>query len=405
MNVTSGKKLVTILGATGSIGVSTLSVIRQQKERYDVFALSAHSNIDLLVSQCRTFQPKYLVASDPDMYESLKQKIETVVADVTILSGSEGLSQVVSDDDVDIVVSGIVGAAGLGSTHQAIYSGKTVLVANKEPLVMAGDLLVSLAKKHGATILPVDSEHNAIFQCLSDLSPRSYANQGIYKILLTASGGPFLLTPLAEFESITVAEAIKHPKWKMGRKISIDSATMMNKGLEVIEAHYLFDAPLKAIEVVIHPQSIVHSMVQYVDGSTLAQLANPDMRIPIGHALNYPNRVHLDVPPLSVKDLTTLEFSEPELNRFPCLPLAYQALSEGRSSAIALNASNEVVVNAFLKDKIEFSEISGYIDSVLSLFVAPNPSSIEEIIEADEAVRAYTLELIRKSKSSDFSRL
>ncbi|MDG1162842.1 MAG: 1-deoxy-D-xylulose-5-phosphate reductoisomerase, partial [Burkholderiales bacterium] len=285
MNVTSGKKLVTILGATGSIGVSTLSVIRQQKERYDVFALSAHSNIDLLVSQCHTFQPKYVVASDPDMYESLKQKIETVVADVTILSGSEGLSQVVSDEDVDIVVSGIVGAAGLDSTHQAICSGKTVLVANKEPLVMAGDLLVNLAKKHGATILPIDSEHNAIFQCLSGLSPRTYANQAIYKILLTASGGPFLLTPLADFESITVAEAIKHPKWKMGRKISIDSATMMNKGLEVIEAHYLFDAPLKAIEVVIHPQSIVHSMVQYVDGSTLAQLANPDMRIPIGHAL------------------------------------------------------------------------------------------------------------------------
>ena len=253
---------------------------------------------------------------------------------MTVLGGADGLLEVVQHDDVDVVVSGIVGAAGLASIHAALIKSKTVLVANKEPIVMAGDFLVQVAKENKGVILPVDSEHNAIFQCLSPLLPPFYSEQGISNILLTASGGPFLQTPLNQLKNVTVAQAVKHPKWAMGRKISVDSATMMNKGLEVIEAHHLFSIPAEAIEVVIHPQSIVHSMVQYVDGSTLAQLANPDMRVPIAHCLNYPIRTHLDVKHISVKDIAMLEFQEPDLKRFPCLSLAYEALSVGRSAVI-----------------------------------------------------------------------
>ena len=286
-------------------------MIDQNKDRFNTFALTAHSNIDLLIEQCHVYQPQYLVISDSSQLSNLKFKVGVAGLNVTVLGGADGLLEVVQHDDVDVVVSGIVGAAGLASIHAALIKSKTVLVANKEPIVMAGDFLVQVAKENKGVILPVDSEHNAIFQCLSPLLPPFYSEQGISNILLTASGGPFLQTPLNQLKNVTVAQAVKHPKWAMGRKISVDSATMMNKGLEVIEAHHLFSIPAEAIEVVIHPQSIVHSMVQYVDGSTLAQLANPDMRVPIAHCLNYPIRTHLDVKHISVKDIAMLEFQEP----------------------------------------------------------------------------------------------
>ena len=398
MSVISDKKLVCVLGSTGSIGLSTLSVIEQQSDRFQVFALTAHSNIDLLVEQCHIYHPKYLVITDPDLYQALSSKVKADCLDVTVLSGHESLNEIVSHNDVDIVVAGIVGAAGLDSIYHALCKSKTVLVANKEPLVMAGDFLVDIAKKNHATILPIDSEHNAIFQCFSQSAPPYSSDQGILKILLTASGGPFLNTPMNELRNVSVSQAIKHPKWNMGRKISIDSATMMNKGLEVIEAHYLFAAPVETIEVVVHPQSIVHSMVQYVDGSTLAQLANPDMRVPIGHALNYPHRVRLNVKPLSLEDISTLQFQAPDFERFPCLLLAYESLSKGRAAVVGLNAINEVVVEAFLEKKIRFSDISILIESVMGDFNAPNPNSIEEVFSVNAAARESALESLSKFK-------
>lgn len=395
------KKSIIVLGSTGSVGLSTLSVIEQNKDRFETFALTAHSRIDLLIEQCQRFEPKYLVVSDPNKLSNLKSKIETAGLDVIALAGQDGLNEIVQHDFVDVVVSGIVGAAGLGPIHTALLSGKTVLVANKEPIVMAGDFLARVARECKGVILPVDSEHNAIFQCLSPLLPPYYSEQGISKILLTASGGPFLQTSLADLRNVTVAQAIKHPKWNMGRKISVDSATMMNKGLEVIEAHHLFAVPAEAIEVVIHPQSIVHSMVQYIDGSTLAQLANPDMRVPIAHCLNYPKRVKLNVDHVSVKDILTLQFQEPDFKRFPCLSLAYKALSNGSAAVIGLNAINEVIVDEFLNEKIGFSDISYFLEAALNVFEAPTPSSIEDVLEVDTAARQCVREILMKSQRAE----
>ena len=402
MTLDKGKKSVVVLGSTGSVGLSTLSVIDQNKDRFNTFALTAHSNIDLLIEQCHVYQPQYLVISDSSQLSNLKFKVGVAGLNVTVLGGADGLLEVVQHDDVDVVVSGIVGAAGLASIHAALIKSKTVLVANKEPIVMAGDFLVQVAKENKGVILPVDSEHNAIFQCLSPLLPPFYSEQGISNILLTASGGPFLQTPLNQLKNVTVAQAVKHPKWAMGRKISVDSATMMNKGLEVIEAHHLFSIPAEAIEVVIHPQSIVHSMVQYVDGSTLAQLANPDMRVPIAHCLNYPIRTHLDVKHISVKDIAMLEFQEPDLKRFPCLSLAYEALSVGRSAVIGLNAINEIVVDEFLNEKIDFSDIAVLIDSALNIFDAPSPNSIQEVIDVDASARKCAKQVLMKYQRTEY---
>ncbi len=395
------KKSIVVLGSTGSVGLSTLSVIEQNKDRFETFALTAHSRIDLLIEQCHRFEPKYLVVSDPNQLSNLKSKIETAGLDVIALAGQDGLNEIVQHDFVDFVVSGIVGAAGLGPIHKALLTGKTVLVANKEPIVMAGDFLARVARECEGVILPVDSEHNAIFQCLSPLLPPYYSEQGISKILLTASGGPFLQTSLTDLRNVTVAQAIKHPKWNMGRKISVDSATMMNKGLEVIEAHHLFAVPAEAIEVVIHPQSIVHSMVQYIDGSTLAQLANPDMRVPIAHCLNYPKRVKLNVDHVSVKDILTLQFQEPDFKRFPCLPLAYEALSHGSAAVIGLNAINEVIVDEFLNEKIGFSDIPYFLEAALNAFEAPTPSSIEDVLEVDTAARQCVRQILMKSQTAE----
>ncbi len=400
MTLNEGTKSVVILGSTGSIGLSTLSVIEQSRDRFHAFALTAHSNINLLIEQCIFFQPRYLVISDASKLRELQSKVDTAGLDVISLVGSEGLNEVVQHDEVDVVVSGIVGAAGLSSIHSALRRGKKVLVANKEPLVMAGDFLAQVARENNGVILPLDSEHNAIFQCLSPLSPPYYLEQGISKIMLTASGGPFLETPLDQLRNVTVAQAIRHPKWTMGRKISVDSATMMNKGLEVIEAHHLFSIPAEAIEVVIHPQSIVHSMVQYVDGSTLAQLANPDMRVPIAYCLNYPLRNNLDVEHISVKDISILQFQEPDFDRFPCLSLAYEALSNGRSSVIGLNAINEIIVDEFLNETIDFSDIAPLIESALNVFEAPYPSSIEDVLDVDVAARRCAREILIKYQKS-----
>lgn len=402
MTLDKEKKSVVVLGSTGSVGLSTLSVIDQNKDRFNTFALTANSNIDLLIEQCHVYQPQYLVISDSSQLSNLKFKVGVAGLNVTVLGGADGLLEVVQHDDVDVVVSGIVGAAGLASIHAALIKSKTVLVANKEPIVMAGDFLVQVAKENKGVILPVDSEHNAIFQCLSPLLPPFYSEQGISNILLTASGGPFLQTPLNQLKNVTVAQAVKHPKWAMGRKISVDSATMMNKGLEVIEAHHLFSIPAEAIEVVIHPQSIVHSMVQYVDGSTLAQLANPDMRVPIAHCLNYPIRTHLDVKHISVKDIAMLEFQEPDLKRFPCLSLAYEALSVGRSAVIGLNAINEIVVDEFLNEKIDFSDIAVLIDSALNIFDAPSPNSIQEVIDVDASARKCAKQVLMKYQRTEY---
>ena len=398
------KKLVVVLGSTGSVGLSTLYVIGQNRDRFDAFALTAHSNIDLLIEQCCVFRPKYLVISDSEQLSLLKSKIETAGLDVTALVGPDGLNEIVQHDCVDVVVSGIVGAAGLGPIHKALLSGKTVLVANKEPIVMAGDFLRRVAREFKGVILPVDSEHNAIFQCLSPLLPPYYSEQGISKILLTASGGPFLKTPLDQLSSVTVSQAIKHPKWNMGRKISVDSATMMNKGLEVIEAHHLFSIPADAIEVVIHPQSIVHSMVQYIDGSTLAQLANPDMRVPIAHCLNYPKRIKLNVDHISIKDIATLQFQEPDFNRFPCLSLAYEALSHGGAAVIGLNAINEIIVDEFLKERIGISDISYFLESALNVFDASDPGSIEDVLHVDAAARQCVREILINHERTRYNR-
>ena len=398
------KKSIVILGSTGSVGLSALSVIGQNRDRFDTFALTAHSNIDLLIEQCHIFRPKYLVISDPNKFTKLQSKLVTAGLNVTALAGPGGLNEIVQHDYVDIVVSGIVGAVGLSPIHQALLNGKTVLVANKEPIVMAGDFLARVAKECKGVILPVDSEHNAIFQCLSPLLPPYYSEQGISKILLTASGGPFLEIPLNELSNVTVAQAIKHPKWNMGRKISVDSATMMNKGLEVIEAHHLFAIPSEAIEVVIHPQSIVHSMVQYIDGSTLAQLANPDMRVPIAHCLNYPKRIKLNVDQVSVNDIATLQFQKPDFNRFPCLSLAYEALSYGSAAVIALNAINEIIVDRFLNEKVGFSDISHLIQSALNVFDAPAPGSIEDVLEVDVAARQCVQEILIKYERTGHGR-
>ena len=393
-----------VLGSTGSVGLSTLAVIEQNRDRFDAFALTAHSNIDLLIEQCHIFRPKYLVISDPNKLTSLQNKLVTAGLNVTVLAGPDGLNEIVQHDYVDVVVSGIVGAVGLGPIHQALLNGKTVLVANKEPIVMAGDFLARVAKESKGVILPVDSEHNAIFQCLSPLLPPYYSEQGISKILLTASGGPFLETPLNELSNVTVAQAIKHPKWNMGRKISVDSATMMNKGLEVIEAHHLFAIPAEAIEVVIHPQSIVHSMVQYIDGSTLAQLANPDMRVPIAHCLNYPKRIGLNVDHISIKDIATLQFQEPDFHRFPCLSLAYEALSHGGAAVIGLNAINEIIVDEFLKERIGISDISYFLESALNVFDASDPGSIEDVLHVDAAARQCVREILINHERTRYNR-
>ena len=380
---------ITLLGSTGTIGQNTLDVVSRHRDSYRVVALTANTNVDTLEKQCQLWQPDYAVMSDHDSAQQLSERLHRQGLITQVLAGVEGLQQVARLDQVDTVVAGIVGAAGLMPTLAAAEAGKRILLANKEALVMSGQLFMDAVSDNGAVLLPVDSEHNAIFQCMPySVQDRATPEQlGIDKILLTASGGPFRTRPLEDFDAITPEEAVSHPNWVMGQKISVDSATMMNKGLEVIEAHWLFGVSHDLIEVVIHPQSIIHSMVSYTDGSILAQLGNPDMRTPIAHCLAWPNRIASGVEPLDIFDVAKLEFEKPDMQRFPCLGLCYQAIQAGGSASIVLNAANEIAVQAFLQQRIRFTAIADIIESALSEITTTDVKTLDAILDVDQAAR------------------
>jgi len=388
---------VSVLGSTGSIGKNTLDVIKMNPG-FEVYGLSANNNIELLLDQCKEFQPRYAVVSDDNNAVRFGELLESSGCRTELLTENASLECIASDDDVQVVMSAIVGAAGLASTLAAVAAGKRVLLANKESLVMTGELFMDTAVQSGATIIPIDSEHNAIFQCLPDNAQglKGTRLKGVEKIILTASGGPFLTTPLAQFDSITPQQACIHPKWSMGRKISVDSATMMNKGLELIEASHLFDVNLDQLEVLIHPQSIVHSMVYFQDGSVLAQLANPDMRIPIAHGLAWPERMVLDIERLNLAEIATLEFQAPDLERFPCLRLGLSAAKMGGTAPVVLNAANEEAVAAFLEGAIRFTQISLIIEAVMSKIPCEPAASLAIIQKIDKQARTLSKELIIK---------
>ncbi len=381
-------KKITILGSTGSIGVSTLDVIARHPDRFEVFALSAHSRVEALAQQCKKFQPRYAVMPPTNHAASqLAKRLAELGVATQVLADAGALEAIASHDSVDFVMAAIVGAAGLAPSLAAARAGKRVLLANKEALVMAGQLFMDAVKQGGATLLPIDSEHNAIFQSL----PRDFEDGlhkvGVKKIILTASGGPFRTRSVSDLENITPDEACAHPNWVMGRKISVDSATMMNKGLEVIEARWLFDAKPEQIEVVIHPQSIIHSMVEYLDGSVIAQLGNPDMRTPIAYGLGFPERIDGGVSTLDLARAGKLEFEALDDARFPCVRLAYEAMQRGGTAAAHLNAANEIAVEAFLSHQLAFVEIPAVIESVLSKVSFTNANSLDEIIAADADAR------------------
>ncbi len=388
---------LTILGATGTIGVNTLDVVAQHPEKFRVVALTGQNQIEKLAQQCRQFHPRYAVVLDGDKAQALQALLAG--SETEVLVGMEALEFVSSLPEVDSVMAAIVGAAGLRPALAAARAGKRVLLANKETLVMAGRFFMQAVREHNATLLPIDSEHNAVFQSM----PAAYFERnsngdlkahGVRRILLTASGGPFRTRELDTLKDITPEQAIAHPNWVMGKKISVDSATMMNKGLEVIEARWLFNARPDQIEVVIHPQSIVHSMVEYLDGSVLAQLSNPDMRTPIAHSLAYPERIEAGVNWLDLAKIGTLTFEAPDLRRFPCLGLAYQALAAGGAAPAILNAANEEVVAAFLDKRIPYLAIAATLDAVLQQLAGQPADSLEELMAADASARNTARELI-----------
>jgi len=382
------KRRLTVLGASGSIGVSTLDVVARHPERFEVIALSAHTRVNVLARQCLRHRPRYAVVASQEDARTLATELAAAGLSTEVLAGPAALAQVATLPEVDTVMAAIVGAAGLAPTLAAVRAGKRILLANKEVLVMAGALFMAELRRSGATLLPIDSEHNAVFQSLPADYDGTFGHKGVRRILLTASGGPFLNTPVEALAGVTPDQACAHPNWVMGRKISVDSATMMNKGLEVIEAHWLFNAPAERIEVVIHPQSVIHSLVEYADGSVLAQLGNPDMRTPIAHALAYPERIEAGVAPLDLFAIAQLNFARPDLSRFPCLALAYQALTAGGSAATVLNAANEVAVVAFLAGRLPYLAIADTIAAVLdALPVTPLPD-LEAVQGADQAARA-----------------
>jgi 1-deoxy-D-xylulose-5-phosphate reductoisomerase len=390
---------VVILGSTGSIGESTLSVIKGN-DHYQVFALSAHQNIDRLYAQCVEFNPVIAVVSGPQGAKELASRLRTAGSITEVLQGADALSLVARAPGVDIVMAAIVGAAGLESTLSAAENGKKLLLANKEALVMSGTLLLEAVRKSGATLIPIDSEHSAIFQCLPLSNELGCADQtkAVEKIVLTASGGPFLKTPLADFKTITPAQACRHPTWSMGDKISVDSASMMNKGLEFIEASLLFGLEPDRVEVIIHPQSIVHSFVYYLDGSVLAQLGVADMRVPIAYGLAYPNRIASGAAGLNLAEVGALEFLEPDLVKFPCLALGIDAARAGGTAPTLLNAANEIAVSAFLSNKLGFLDISRLIDQVLEKIPCEPASSLAIIRDADLKARNLANNLILKGK-------
>ncbi|MEW5903172.1 MAG: 1-deoxy-D-xylulose-5-phosphate reductoisomerase [Pseudomonadota bacterium] len=387
---------ITVLGATGSIGKSTLDVVARHPDRYRISALTANQQDELLFEQCQRFQPRFAVLLDEAAAERLRRRIAASGLPVEVLCGEDALVRVATLPEVDAVMAAIVGAAGMRPTLAAAEAGKKVLLANKETLVLAGHLFMDAVHRSGSVLLPIDSEHNAIFQSL----PRGYAgdmrHSGVSKILLTASGGPFRYTPLEQLRDVTPEQACAHPNWSMGRKISVDSASMMNKGLEVIEAHWLFNAAADDIQVVVHPQSVIHSMVQYIDGSVIAQLGNPDMRTPIAYALAWPERIEAGVAPLDLFAIAKLDFIAPDFLRFPCLALAYQALRAGGTVPALLNAANEVAVAAFLERQIAFLDIPRLIEAVMAAVPRREVQALQDVLEADAAARRAAQEWIRR---------
>ncbi len=387
---------VTLLGSTGSIGESTLNVLAQHPQKYSVYALTANRSVDRLFEQCQQFKPVIAVMLDADSAEQLAEKLKSAGSDTHVLSGKQALVDVAESEHTEYVMAAIVGAAGLLPTIAAARAGKHILLANKEALVMSGGLFMKEVETNGATLLPVDSEHNAIWQCLpvGNQQQHHFEGKGVRRIILTASGGPFRDYNIADLEHVTPEQAVAHPNWSMGQKISVDSATMMNKGLEVIEAHWLFGLPANQIDVLLHRQSIIHSMVDYVDGSVLAQMGNPDMRTPIANALAWPDRIDSGVAPLDLVAAGRLDFSAAEHSHFPCLALAYQALEIGGTSTAILNAANEIAVEAFLNNKIKFTQIAKIIEQVLAKLTVHTGATLEQVLEDDLLARELAQELI-----------
>lgn len=379
---------ITVLGATGSIGLSTLDVIGRHPDRYRVFALSGFSRLVELEALCLRHRPRFVVVPELEQARALQDRLNSAGLQARVLAGEAGLCEVSAHPEVDAVMAAIVGAAGLKPTLAAVEAGKRVLLANKEALVMSGALFMDAVRASGAVLLPIDSEHNAIFQCMPADYARGLGEVGVRRILLTASGGPFRETPLEQLAQVSPEQACAHPNWSMGRKISVDSASMMNKGLELIEACWLFDAPPSKVEVVIHPQSVIHSLVDYIDGSVLAQLGNPDMRTPIAHALAWPQRIDSGVSPLDLFSIARLDFSAPDEQRFPCLRLARQAAEAGGSAPAMLNAANEVAVAAFLERRIRFTDIPVIIDDVLNREMSAPVESLDAVLAADQCARS-----------------
>ena len=377
---------ITLLGATGSIGKSTLSVVDLHPDMFNIFALSAHTSWQEMLKLCQTYQPTFAVMTDAHAAEKLSNKIQ---GDTVVLAGAQALNTIASHEQTDYVMAAIVGAAGMDSSLAAAQAGKRIMLANKESLVLAGDIFMQAVKDNQAELIPVDSEHSAIFQCLQG------GRSGLSKIQLTASGGPVLHAPLAELGTITPEQACAHPNWSMGRKISVDSATMMNKGLEVIEAHYLFNLPADCIDVVVHPQSIIHSSVYFEDGSTLSQLGNPDMRTVISYAMSYPDRISSGVSSLDLTQNSPLEFYAPDFDKFACLRLAFEALKKGGSAMGTMNAANEIAVSSFLNGQIKFVDIAIIIEKTLELAKHTHLNTLDAVIINDQDARAIAKEVIQ----------
>ncbi len=390
------EKRIVVLGSTGSIGKSVADIVRRSDGRLKIIGLGAGQNLDLLAQQIEEFRPRKVSVMSEELAQELKAKLKGLSFDVEILWGKEGYKKLSTISDVQLVVSAMVGAAGLIPTISAIEAGKDVALANKETLVAAGPLVMKLVEKHRVNLLPIDSEHSAIFQCL-----QGYRKEMVKKIILTASGGPFRQKPIEEFSSITPEEAGSHPNWSMGAKISVDSSTLMNKGLEVIEARWLFDIPAERIDVVVHPQSIIHSMVEYIDGSILAQMGIPDMRVPISYALMWPERMELDLPSLDLLKMGSLTFEAPDFERFPCLQLAFEALKLGGTATTALNAANEIAVEAFLSGKIPYLAISKIIKDVLHDLGGQEMNSLDDVLRIDALARLKAQDLVEQIERGD----
>ena len=395
---TDQKKGVTVLGSTGSIGESTLDVLARHSHLYQIIALSAQSNVERLSVQCQRFQPAYAVMQNTEAAQRLEQKLKSLGVATQVLSGVQGLEYIAALPQVDYVMAAIVGAAGLAPTLAAARTGKRILLANKEALVMSGKLFMDEVRRNGAELLPIDSEHNAIFQCMPPGYKTGQQSPGVRKILLTASGGPFRRFSIEEMSDVTPEQACAHPNWVMGRKISVDSATMMNKGLEVIEACWLFDLTPDRVQVLLHPQSVIHSMVEYIDGSVVAQLGNPDMRTPIAHALAWPRRIESGVASLDLFQIKHLDFEPPDMERFPCLRLAIEAVRQGGTRSTILNAANEIAVQAFLDGTLRFTDIPNIIEQALSEIKSGEADTLENIMLADTETRAVVTQYLQRKR-------